>query len=245
MKPFSPLCPASRRGIALAELLAVVSLVAILVALLSPVVGQAMAAAKQTKGVANLRQIGSAARLYAADHQGLLPYAYYEDKYHYSLALSGYVASSKMTYGTTTTEINPIFQDPSAAINKAKCHYSAHPLLMPSVSKNGAASTPQTRINQIARPASLVLLADGCQDPSTGSVSATLSAVEEITTRYGAFGASPETAVPPGPNTDRKNSSGHIRWRMQGDTAAKFLFVDGHVKLLHPGELRYLNILAD
>lgn len=240
-------CTESCPAFTLIELLTTLGILVVLAALLFAAVRKTLDSAKEAEGVANLRQIGSAVHLYAISNNDMLPYAYYEDNYHFSLALSGYLANTGTTYASNTSEnaISPIFADPIAKIRKAESHYSAHPRLMPSVSKNSASTTPQTRLSTISRPSKLILLADGCQDKNTGSVSATLSSVDRIKTRYAEFVGNPDTAVPTGPNTDEKSSSGNIRWRMQKDRAAKFLFVDGHVKVLHQGDLKYANILAD
>jgi prepilin-type N-terminal cleavage/methylation domain-containing protein/prepilin-type processing-associated H-X9-DG protein len=54
----------------LIELLVVVAVIAILAAILFPVFAQAKVAAKKTGSVSNLRQLGMAVAMYAADHEG-------------------------------------------------------------------------------------------------------------------------------------------------------------------------------
>ena len=63
----------TRRAFTLIELLVVVAIVAILAALLFPVFAQAKRAAKTTQTLSNLRQLGTAFALYAADADDLLP----------------------------------------------------------------------------------------------------------------------------------------------------------------------------
>src|SRR5262245_56475974 len=55
------------RGFSLAELLVVIAVIAVLAALLVPVLAQARAEAKRTACLSNLRQIGQAQLLYAHD----------------------------------------------------------------------------------------------------------------------------------------------------------------------------------
>lgn len=62
-----------RRGFTLIELLVVMAIVAILAAMLFPVLAQARAKARQASCVANLAQIALAVQMYAADHDQCTP----------------------------------------------------------------------------------------------------------------------------------------------------------------------------
>jgi len=61
------------RGFTLIELLVVIVVMALLAALLLPTIQRAMEASKLTACLANIRQVGSATLLYAADKNGQLP----------------------------------------------------------------------------------------------------------------------------------------------------------------------------
>ncbi|MGB7157179.1 MAG: prepilin-type N-terminal cleavage/methylation domain-containing protein [Tepidisphaeraceae bacterium] len=63
-----------RAGFTLTELLVVIGLIALLVALLMPALGQARAAARATGCLSNLRQMGTAWQMYLAENRGHLPY---------------------------------------------------------------------------------------------------------------------------------------------------------------------------
>ena len=63
----------TRKGFTLIELLVVIAVIAILVAILFPVLAQAREKGRQTKCVSNLRQLGQALRAYAADYDECLP----------------------------------------------------------------------------------------------------------------------------------------------------------------------------
>lgn len=62
----------SSRAFTLIELLVVIAIIAILAAILFPVFAQAKLAAKTTTTISNLKQIGTASNIYAADYDDLM-----------------------------------------------------------------------------------------------------------------------------------------------------------------------------
>ncbi len=62
-----------RHGFTLIELLVVIAIIAILAAILFPVFAQAKEAAKKTKGLAQMKQIGTATQLYLSDSDDTYP----------------------------------------------------------------------------------------------------------------------------------------------------------------------------
>jgi len=65
----------SRGGFSLIEILVVLAIIAILAALIFPVFAAARGKARATKCMANLKQIGMAIEMYAADYDELYPFA--------------------------------------------------------------------------------------------------------------------------------------------------------------------------
>ena len=75
MLPLTPPSRARRVGFTLIELLVVISIIALLIGVLLPVLGRVRSTARQVQCGANLHQVGVAFAGYAADHRSLLPYA--------------------------------------------------------------------------------------------------------------------------------------------------------------------------
>ena len=69
-------CATRRRGITLAELLVVLGLIAVLIALLLPVLGKVRRQANVIKCSARLRQLGAAIGMYVNENRGRLPFGY-------------------------------------------------------------------------------------------------------------------------------------------------------------------------
>jgi len=64
-------------GFTLVELLVIVSLIALLVGILLPVLGVARGSARAVECLSNLRQMSTAASAYTTNHHGVFPLAYY------------------------------------------------------------------------------------------------------------------------------------------------------------------------
>ncbi len=62
-----------RRGFTLVELLTVIGIIAVLVAILFPVLGRARSSARKARCLSNLQQLGTAIETYVQDNHGFLP----------------------------------------------------------------------------------------------------------------------------------------------------------------------------
>src|SRR5216117_2876127 len=67
------------RAFTLVELLVVIAVIAILIAILLPMVLRAKESANRVKCASNLRQVGIAEQMYAADNKGHYPRTHWQD----------------------------------------------------------------------------------------------------------------------------------------------------------------------
>ncbi|HEV2330124.1 MAG TPA: DUF1559 domain-containing protein [Verrucomicrobiae bacterium] len=95
------------RGFTLIELLVVIAIIAILAALLLPVLNNATSVAKRTQCSNNVRQINMAIHMYADDHGDEFPYNGSPLYYTYKPSIIGYInaASSTNTVGFTNAAV--------------------------------------------------------------------------------------------------------------------------------------------
>jgi prepilin-type N-terminal cleavage/methylation domain-containing protein len=116
----------SRRGFTLIELLVVIAIIAILAALLLPVLSHAQGSARRTSCISNLRQVNLAIRLYADDWTDSLPIlpdanpypngvgAYYKQLVKGYLGLTGLASPKEKVFicpsdRTVHTQVNHAF----------------------------------------------------------------------------------------------------------------------------------------
>ncbi len=254
MHPAPPPAPPARpRAFTLIELLTVIAIIGVLAGILIPVVGKVRESARVAQGVSNLRQIGAAVHLYAAQNRDLLPYG---TEYNeggaavtdWALRLSaGYIASGlRADYGGGVQR-HPIFTDPLARITNpaGTLHFSAHPRLFPR--SDQPATNPPMRIGQLRRPAELVMVMDAGQDPANGNSLARAINVPGINTVYNPASSTLDdpVAITANNNSDTTFGAGSIRYRLRNDSAAKLLFADGHVAIFARGEIRNRHIQAE
>ncbi len=250
-----------RTAFTLIELLLVVAIIAALVGLLLPALSAARLHAGTVRGLANLDQIGGAAFSYAEDFDQRLPIGYLvmpaeaDRNTNWATLLNGHLTGQGMTDARSDpAAFLEIFQDPNARLDGGWVHYSAHPVLLPDLTRDDAGQIirpikkpyPMVRLK---RTDSVVMVMDGCQDALTGS-NARATAWQLDDGRiwdqwlYQAGDADNLVPIDPGPDRDDTSGIGQIRWR-QFDGAANLLYADGHAVTARPNVIRRQNIRVD
>lgn len=231
------------RAFTLIELLAVITIIGILAALVIPLTGAIRKGADVTRSLSNLRQIGVAMNLHASENRNLYPEGYYykagEGERQWTSALVPYLMSGVNIY----TAANSVFVSPLAEIEvrdgsansgTIPSTYSVHGLLSPDTS-GGARPLPR---NLVARPTSVILVAESGQRSSTYA-SATLSNPSAFRTA----GSEQNLSTPIPTDTDMDGVGGALRYR--GKDKVPVVFVDGHVEAMPKGSVTYANVIAD
>lgn len=242
--------PCSRAAFTLVELLTVIAIIAVLAGIFIAVTGKVRATARESAGAANLRQIALATLAYAGDHRGQLPYGQTltAPTGDFSTAISSYLAGSGGDGSYNDKHgYDRVFRDPSAAVDGGACHFTTNPSVMGyDYNKYTQSMLSHMPLNQIGRPAQVVLYFDGAQIPAYGNASEKVGwAVDGGSVNPGGVltAANADIIVKPGPNQDNSNTAGNIRWRARDNTAAKFVFADGHTAILAKQEVRKRNFL--
>ncbi len=246
----------TRTALTLIELLVVISIVALLIGFLFPVLGSARLSARTVKGLANLNQIGRGLYAYTHDYDDTLPIGYLvgvdaATDTNWTTLLNGYLtASQEMTDAVLNrAAFLEIFKDPNARLAGGRVHYSAHPVLMPDQSP-GFKWVPTTyKLSKLARVGDVVMVMDGTQDPSNqNNAHATAWQLDgsALQTKwlYNAADADNADPIDPGPNQDTTAASGQIRWRQIGD-GANILYGDGHAETRAPEHVTKASVRVD
>ncbi len=246
-------------------MLVVLSIVIILVALLLPWLKSARSRARTAIGLAHLKEIGGAINGYVAAHAGTLPIGYDKDKPTIADPTVGanetdwaVILNHDLTgMGDTFEKLNnrpllDIFRCPNATYpDLGLHHYSSHPVLMPD-----DLFYPAHKMTQVRRPSEVVLIMDAMQRPNIYTSYAVTTAMDDWrlfapvsfptgpAPVYTQGDASMQLTIAPGPNDDAVEEP-NIRWRQLNNTAANFLFPDGHAATLKMDEVKRHNILSD
>lgn len=258
------------KGFTITELVAVTSIAAAVVAMTLPAMNVARQQERTVVGLARLQQMGQAVYIFTVDNSNHLPYGYYRDagsseapgpgETDWTIMLNDFLGGGGATYdelatGPRNNELLPMFTDPNATIpDEGLYHYSAHPVLMPD--KNEWDSSYE--LARFRRPHEVFLIADAIQRPN-GRIAytsfATLFAMDNYSlalTQKPYFDAGDQDnndVIAPGFNRDPiapvRLPLANIRWRQKDNTAANFVFSDGHCETRRMNEITKRNIRVD
>ncbi len=261
------------RGFTMTEMMVLTSISAVAVAMILPSMNLARQEERTARGLANLQQIGQTIYVFAVENSNRLPYGYHRDapprahpggrETDWTILLNDFLAGGGATYAAVAgppsyNTILPIFRDPNAVYaSQGMYHYTAHPVLMPDSNE----WSEEYAITRFRRPHEVFLVADAIQRP-TGRIPRTSfatgfgvdqrSLAPNRTPFYHAGDSDNHAPIAPGVNSDdpdpraagAKNLA-DIRWRQRNNSAANFVFADGHCETLQQSEVKKRHIRAD
>lgn len=215
----------------LIELLTVIAIIAILAAILIPIVGKVQSQAKLSNCISNLRQWGMANLLYAQEHDSLIPWdggtnaspnnmQIHADTRPWFNALPSYLDSPPVRELQARGNLpqfgdSSIFLCPSAErSNNAPAWLCYGPnYLLSSRTDSGGTRPSITRVNQVSSPSRLVLFAETTHH-APGS------------TNSGLF-----------TNANPRHLGNATRNNLRHDQRSPLVFFDGHVEVFSTKEL--------
>lgn len=219
----------SRTGFTLIELLTVIAIIGVLAAILIPTVSAVRKKANQVKSVSNLRQLGGAMRMFAADNRDYLPAANYNTSNSgggsWDEVILSYLGYQLKDDGYVAPAAEAVFFHPGdqAAAHPERARRSyAMPRGNVTQKWIGLHTTSRpflrrgTKISQVTTPSRVILLTTRRNNENNSFVGQwTFSNIDSVQDQI----VTPE-----------------VSHKLNGNGTLEFLFVDGSVKVMRPEE---------
>lgn len=235
-----------RRGFTLVELMVAIVIVAVLAGLVFVISGKVGKSAKNAATVNSLRQIGLAAAQWTGDNWNYFPPCWDNTEglnQSYAQVLDPYLHGEENYRQEDSRFIGPNHR------LKVEVNQYSHPITFSmnravgkDMTTNGRVEKKLIHVSQVERPAEVILMADGCQNPSNlnqanASAYRIFSAVGETGPR-GSFG----DPIPVGPDDDTGGADGWFRYPAGKCNA---LMCDGSVRQFAKGTIQNRHVWID
>lgn len=236
-------------GFSLIELMVTVSVIAILSAILIPVINSVRDAARTTKSLSNLRQLASAMQMYSSDNKGLYPVGYHDpdpghETYWY-LEIEQYIDQKTIS----GNELSNILISPFVGEDLAEGYfangearttpstYSVHGLICPSLPTNYT-EDPRFPVWNIEENHSEIILVAEATVMGNGYAKAVFDRPFQW---YTLVNDPSDAFLDNEIVTYGEHLSGALSYRANDHALVAFL--DGHVEALEKGTVKYKNIV--
>lgn len=249
-----------RRAFTLLELLVTVTIIAVLLSLLLPVVGLVRDAARQASCLGNLRQLQLADFAYADDNRGLLTpncislnYGAYDPKNVFRPLAD--MLDDYLPKGVQKANVRPVWMCPQARLIKTITQWpmtygantTAHPghdyAYWKTPVDNGY---PNQRLVAVARPAEVLSFADAAQASGAGTAAGWLDSTGYSSVQTA---SNAETYIEKFCHWEGQLDGGTpdvggyaMRWRHNRNATAATVYLDGHAAVVHRYELKVKNL---
>jgi prepilin-type N-terminal cleavage/methylation domain-containing protein len=240
--------PHPLHGFTLIELLVVIAIIAILAAMLLPVLSSAKAKAQTTGCISNLHQAALATSIYSSDFN-YFPPGVVPNLTQWDLCLSPYVGGNGDISATNAWSRGKIFSCPAAKVPNTGniLNYSANPNVCKDLRFSALVSP-----NRISRTSQIIIAADGIQYRTDGSSQAIFWAMQNSLGNVISFNdglpSRENESLPVGPDADGVFDDidplgANLRYRHSARLVV--MFVEGHVQTLAKGRLTEGNVYTD
>lgn len=230
-------------GFSLVELLVTLTIVMVLAGVVVTITSRTKKSATSVRTLANLREIGACAGLWMTENNNFYPPAWDNTNganRSYAQVLDIYMHGVEVFRNAESKFIGPNKRIP-VKVNSFShpITYSMNRAVCRDITIYGNVSEKLVHATRVSRPSEVILLADGCQNPSNlGQANAS---AYRITAAVGQNGPANRnsTPIPVGPDADTSAGDGWFRY---ADGKCHALLCDGSARTFRKGEIRNGNI---
>ncbi len=232
--------PRFRPGFTLVELLVCIVIIATLGAFSMSMIRRGKQSAISAATLNNLRDIGAAAAGWTGDNNGYIPPCWNQSKNQsYAQLLDPYINGVEQYRQADSKFVGPNKRLPIKPGNGIHpITYAMNPAIGVDVSNGTNSLIPISKVHDLAQ---VILMADGCQNPSNNNQSSA-SAHRLTSVSYKGYASGADAFVPVGPNEDTTASDGYFRYQWD---KCHVLFCDGSSKIIEKGKMKKRNIWYD